>query len=105
MAETYEQLEIMKVIQFPKNKEYESRKRDEKLSAAIKMLEYFVSEGKEFNIVVDKETALTLFEESTSNQKIQDYVVLTTSDRENSQKFKVNINNSNLYFIQGTEFD
>lgn len=92
------------MIEFPKNKQFKNKIRKEKLQVAIKMLEYFSGEGKDFHIIVDRESALTLFDETTE-QKLRQYLILTTTDFEDSKNFKINNTNSDLYIIQGNEFD
>jgi len=94
-----EQLELMKVIQFPKNKIKENRDRIDKLEVAYKVLKYLVEEGKEFHIVVTKESAEELFEIPSSKYN---YVTITSSLGE-ADNIKLH-NNTFFYPILGDEF-
>jgi len=99
----YEQQEIMKVIEFPGNRQFEDSKRSEKLKVAIAMLEYCYNENTDFSIVVDNKAALGLFEGKDENL-IKDYLIITTS-RKSKEHFKIDSSNSSMYEITGNEFD
>jgi len=95
-----EQLEIMKVIEFPKNRNVENKLRDDKLEVAIKFLKYLVGEGADFHIIIDRNAALELFED---NAKLKDYLIMTT-DFEKARHIKLDTNYK-IYKIEGNEFD
>ena len=97
----YEQQEIMKVINFPKNKQYENKLKNNKLEVAISMLEYCNRENIDFSIIIDNKTALDLFDE-TEEQQIKDYLIITTSFKKNKQ-LKIDKSNASLYELRGDE--
>ena len=94
-----EQLEIMKVIEFPKNRNVENKLRSEKLDIAIKFLKYLVDESVDFHIIIDRNAALELFED---NAKLKDYLIMTT-DFEKARHIELDTNYS-IYKIKGNEF-
>ena len=102
MVEKYEQLEIMKVIEFPKNRQYENKIRNEKLNVAIKILELLNSEGCDFRIVINKNAALEIFDLEDYQKE---YLILTTSSFEKDRHFKADATNAELHAIQGNEVD
>mgnify|MGYP000903907167 CR=1 FL=1 len=53
-----EQLEIMKVIEFPKNKEIAEKLKNNKLDVAIGILELLSEEGSDYHILVSKEAPI-----------------------------------------------
>ena len=99
-----EQMELMKVIQFPKTKieEKENRERKDKFEVAKKFIELLVYEGIDFHIVIDKESALEVLEDAN----YRDYLIITT-DTEKAKKMQFKLTqtrNSNLLPIKGDEF-
>jgi hypothetical protein len=96
-----EQLKIMRVIEFPKNRHVEKIKRNEKLQVAIKMLEYLVDEGADFHIIINKEDALKLFDD---NGRFREYLIIT-NDLDKGKRLKTDSKNSMVYEIDGNEFD
>ena len=95
------QLEIFKVIEFPKNKEMENDLKYEKLEIAIKMLKFLVDEGADFHIILNRKDTLKLFEYSNN---IRDYLILT-SNLEIAKNLEINNKIPNLYELIGNEFD
>lgn len=97
------QLEIMRVIEFPKNKHVENIRRREKYQVAIKLLEILVDEGAEYHIVIDKEDALKIFD---ANEKLREYLIMT-SDIEKAKILRLLRleENASIYQIDGNEFD
>lgn len=94
-----EQLQLMKVIQFPKNKLKENKERLNKLEVAYKLLKCLVEDGADFHIVVTKESAETLYNFPTGEYK---YATIT-SDLEEAQKIRLN-DNTFFYPVKGDEF-
>ena len=86
-----EQLTISKVIQFPKNKEMESRKKQEKLEFVEIVVEYLINNDLPFSLILDKNTTLELFEVDFT--KLKEYQIIT-NDREFSRKLKIDKNAS-----------
>lgn len=97
-----EQLEIMKVIQFPKNRQYKLNQKNRKLNVAIRMLEVLSEHDIEFHIVVNKKAALILFDDTEG--KMRDYLFISSSYEE-SKNIKLNSENSRVYEIDGDELD
>lgn len=102
MSEKYEQLKIMKVIQFPNNKKYENKIYNKKIDAALQIIGLLADRGCDFRIVIDKNSASEIFD---WKEKIEGNFILTTSDFEHDKHFKADATNSELYIIQGDEFD
>lgn len=96
-----EQLQIMKVIEFSKNRYVENIKKSERLDVAIKFLEYLVDEGADFHIVINKEAALKLFEDNDG--KLREYLIMT-SNLEKARNIKID-KNACVYVIEGDELD
>lgn len=98
-----EQIELMKVIEFPqrKVKEKEFRERKDKLEVAYKMLECLVGYGAEFAIIIETEKANRLLEINEKQFNRYKYVTLT-SDHELYKD--IDIKNSMFYEIKGDEF-
>ena len=96
----HEQLEIMRVIQFPKNRQYENKIRNEKLEVAIRILEVLVAGDADFHIVIDSESALKIFEDN--NDKSIEYLLLSTNE-EKGKNVKINGDNTVMYEITGDE--
>jgi len=99
-----EQLSIMKVIQFPKNRQVEHKIRNQKLDVAIRMLEYLVDIGADFHIVVDVEHGSELFTPKQEWRPDTQHVILS-SNKEKVLKLNVNNLNSSYYCLEGNELD
>lgn len=99
-----EQLEFMKVIEFPKNKNIEEQKKKDKLEFVRCFLEKLVEEGFDFNIVIDEKATDKFFEISKENQKgsKRKYSVLT-SNVEAVKTLSLNPSNIYVYKITGNE--
>lgn len=100
----HEQMELMKVIEFPKDKIKEKLKNERigKLDAACKMLKYLIEEEADFHIVLKIETANKLFEVSEEEMKKYDYIILTSNYEESKH---IPIKRSCVYRIKGDEFE
>ena len=94
-----EQLELMKVIQFPKNRNIEIKKNNDKFDTAVKFLKFLVDEGADYHIIVCENDAEKLFEGKT-----REYTVIT-SNAEKAKGLKFNDNNFTIYPISGDELD
>jgi hypothetical protein len=100
-------MELMKVIEFPKQKieEKDNRDRKEKLEQAYKMLDYLIDAGADFNIIVDIEKANELFEISESQMKKFQYIAISTNyDKFKKIRFAEGVNKVACYQIKGDEF-
>lgn len=100
-----EQLELMKVIEFPKNRNVIEMERQNKLNVIQTILELIIQEGNDFHIVIDKKSALEIFEDS--DNKLKDYFILTTNFEE-AQKMKLKMTHTRNSIIQkiiGNELD
>ena len=101
-----EQMELMKVIQFPQNKikEKEKVERKDKLLQAYKMLDYFIECGADFSILVDMKVADELFEVSQAQMKEYKYLAITTNHEEFKKvRFAEGVNKVAFYEIKGDE--
>lgn len=98
-----EQIELMKVIDFPKSKieEKERRERLDKLDVAYKLLERLVKTGAEFHIVITRESTSELFNLPEGYNKYK-YATLT-SDLEKAKRINLK-DNTMFYPIKGDEF-
>jgi len=97
-----EQLTISKVIEFPKNAIYKNKIIQSKLDSAIKLLRSFVEDGGDFNIIIDRETALKTFEEKDS--RMREYLIIT-SNVDIAKKLMITGKNASVYPLTGDEFD
>lgn len=100
-----EQLELIKVIQFPKNRQVVEIERQDKLEVIQKILKLIIEEGNDFHVLIDKKTALEIYEDPTNGLK--DYLILTTNFEE-AQKMKLKMTqtrNSRIQKITGNELD
>ena len=99
-----EQMELMKVIQFPQKKveEKENRERKDKFEVAKKFIELLAYEGIDFHIVIDKESALKVMEDDN----FKDYIIVTTNFEEakKMQLKMTQMGNSVCAAIRGDEF-
>jgi hypothetical protein len=93
------QLGLMKVIEFPKNRQVENIERNGKLEVAIKILKLLIDEGAGYHIVIDRKAANELFE-----GVLREYTVIT-SNLEKTKKFALNSRNYNIYPIEGNELN
>lgn len=98
-----EQIELMKVIEFPKCKieEKENRERQDKLEVAKNLVNRLVDEEIEFHIVLDKESILKVLEDAN----YKDYNIITTNQEE-AEKMLLKLTqmrNSCLIPIKGDE--
>lgn len=101
-----EQMQLMRVIEFPKSKieEKEERERKDKLEVAYKMLDYLIDCGADFNIIVDIEKANELFEISESQMKKFQYISLSTNyEKFKKIRFAEGVNKVACYQIKGVE--
>ena len=101
-----EQMELMKVIQFPKKKmeEKERLERKDKLEQAYKMLDYFIDCGADFSILVDMKMADELFEVSKSQMEKFKYLAITTNyEKFKKIRFAEGVNKVACYQIKGDE--
>lgn len=96
-----EQLQLMKVIEFPKNRQVENQLRHKKLEVAMKLLEAIIDDGAEYHIVINREDTLKLFEYSS---KIGDYLIMT-SDVETAKKIKIDNKKCCVFEIKGDEIE
>lgn len=97
-----EQMELMKVIEFPKNKieEKERRERLDKLDVSYKLLEELVKTGADFHIIVTKESASELFDFPEKYNKYQ-YATLTSNLKEAKT---INLKDNTMFYpIKGDE--
>lgn len=97
-----EQMELMKVIQFPQKKieEKEMRERFDKLEVAYKLLEELVKTGADFHIVITKESTSELFDFPNEYNKYQ-YATLTSNLKEAK---KINLKDNTMFYpIKGDE--
>lgn len=97
-----EQMELMKVIDFPKSKieEKERRERLDKLDVAYKLLERLVKTGTEFHIVITRESTSELFEFPKEYNKYQ-YATLTSDLKEAK---RINLKDNTMFYpIKGGE--
>lgn len=95
----YKQLEIMKVIEFPKNREAEKIERNKKLEETIRLLSLLVDEGADYHIVIDRKAANEIFEGN-----LREYTVITTNLKK-SNNLILTPRNYNIYPIKGNELD
>lgn len=93
----YKQIELMKVIEFPKNRQMGLKKRNKKLNVAIELLQYLVNGGADFHIVISKEQAEKLYDGD-----LRKYTVIT-SNLEEAKNLNISSNNYSIYPIEGDE--
>lgn len=101
-----EQMELMKVIQFPKKviEEKEKLERKDKLLQAYKMLDYFIECGADFSILIDMKIANELFEVSENQMEKYKYLAITTNYEEFKKvRFAEGVNKCAFYEIKGDE--
>lgn len=98
-----EQTELMKVIEFPKNKieEKENRDRLNKLEVAYKMLETLVKEGHDFHIVISADATERMFKPGKISNN---YYGVLTSNLDKAEKIRIKSDNTAFYPIRGDEF-
>jgi len=94
-------MEESKVIEFPKNKNIENQLRYDKLQVAIEWLKYLHGKEVDFSILLDKHSAMELFDAKT--EKIKDFIIIS-ADIQKVKSYNLNFN-YNLYEIKGTELD
>ena len=102
------QLEIFKVIEFPKNREMEIKQMDEecnlrnkKLEVAKAMLEILTEEKADYHIIIKKEDVLKIFE---NNKGCNEYLMIT-SNFDTAKRIKIGSKNSSVYEIKSEELD
>jgi hypothetical protein len=93
------QLGLMKVIEFPKNRQVENIERNEKLEVAIKILKLLVDEGADYHIVIDRKAANELFEGA-----LREYTVIT-SNLEKAEDIRLRFENYSIFPLKGNELD
>lgn len=96
----YEQLQLMKVIEFPKNKDTELKLLKDKQDSAEKILDFITDLKEDFHIVLSRSAAEELFE---MNKFKGDKVVITSNYQEAKEMF--NFKNTIFYKLTGDEFD
>lgn len=96
----YEQLQFMKVIEFPKNKDTELKLLKDKQDSAMDMINYLTDRKKDFHIVVSKSTAEELFE----MDKFRGDKVVITSNYEEAKRIFPELKNTIFYKLTGDEF-
>lgn len=96
----YEQLQLMKVIEFPKNKDTELKLFKDKQDSAEKILDFITDLKEDFHIVLSRSAAEELFE---MNKFKGDKVVITSNYQEAKEMF--NFKNTIFYKLTGDEFD
>lgn len=96
-----EQMELMRVIEFPKSKLKENREKQDKLEVAKKLVNLLVDKEIEFQIIIDKESALKVLKDDD----FKDYVIITTN-LEEAEKLRLKLThmrNSKIAVIRGGE--
>lgn len=90
-----------KVIEFPKNKQYEANKCNDKLEVAYQFLQSLINRGGEFHILISHKDAEKLFDGD-----IKDFTVITSNldELEHSNYFLLK-NNFSVYQLEGDELD
>jgi len=98
-----EQMQLIKVIEFPKYKieEKVEKERLDKLDVAYNMLKYLIEEGHDFHIVISADAVNELFE--TDKISSDDYGILT-SNIDKAEKIRIKSDNAIFYQIEGDEF-
>lgn len=96
----YEQLQLMKVIEFPKNKDTELKLLKDKQDSAEKILDFITDLKEDFHIVLSRSAAEELFE---MNKFKGDKVVITSNYQEAKEMF--NIKDTIFYKLTGDEFN
>lgn len=95
-----EQLQLMKVIEFPKNKDTELKLLKDKQDSAEKILDFITDLKEDFHIVLSRSAAEELFE----MEKFKgDKVVITSNYQEAKEMF--NIKDTIFYKLTGDEFN
>lgn len=90
-----------KVIEFPKNREYEQIQRNKKLDSIQYILDLVIQEGYDFSIVIEKEIADKILSLEDGSE-IEDILVIST-DKELNKKI---LRGDKTYsVINGNEFD
>lgn len=96
----YEQLQLMKVIEFPKNKDTELKLLKDKQESARKMIDFITDFKKDFHVVLSRSAAEELFE---MDKFKGDKVVITSNYKEAKEMF--NIKDTIFYKLTGDEFN
>jgi hypothetical protein len=98
-----EQMELMKVIEFPKYKIEEKAEKEKiaKLDVAYKMLKYLIEEGHDFHVVISADAVNELFE--TDKVCEDDYGILT-SNFDEAKRIRIKSDNTIFYKIEGNEY-
>ena len=94
-----EQLQLMKVVEFPKNKDTELKLLKDKLDSAQKMIDFITEHKEDFHIVINRSAAEELFE---MDKFKGDKVVITSNYQKAKEIFKKD--NYIFYKLTGDEF-
>lgn len=95
-----EQLQLMKVIEFPKNKDTELKLLKDKQDSAEKILDFITDLKNDFHIVLIRSAAEELFE---MNKFKGDKIVITSNYQEAKKIFKSK--DFIFYKLTGDEFN
>lgn len=83
-----------KVIEFPKNREYEQLQKNKQLEFGKLILDLIVTNGGDFSIVVDKETAEKIFRRADGKNFKTELIAVGTSSELNRKLNKDKISYS-----------
>ena len=95
-----EQLQLMKVIEFPKNKDTELKLLKDKQDSAEKILDFITDLKEDFHIVLSRSAAEELFE---MDKFKGDKIVITSNYQEAEEIFKSK--DFIFYKLTGEEFN